>query len=552
MSDLDQQDLQNKGVSPDVDAYINYYGFTGDPFSPESALFFTSPQIEKLLRLFNYLARFSRKLVLLTGANGSGKTALLEHFVNEQNEQERVCFFTALNTDTPKQVLAEISEQLKVSNLAGNESPEKLIRAIRDYSLEQLDHDQNCMVVIDDAHLLDQEVLEQLYQLTLNVAEQRCAISLLLCGGGELFTQVQQVVPGDISEKTIFHQQISPLSDSEVTQYLRMHFSENAGQSKPPFSQAEYQAIFEQSEGLPRRVNEAAKQVLAAGMVGLLVSSESVNQKSKIFVGILAVILLMIGGGFFWWQNNDQSPAKEETVNQSMVGQIERSAEEEIPAEIEQAIEGQLFVEPEAEELVAAQDDSIAELGANERAVEDASLVPVVKVNEVKIETKAEVVEVESDELNAEALKPAAEVIAKPEDEQVVESRTVATHSLLETVEEQKPATEVVVPKAEPSTRLAQDAARILAFSSSEYTMQLLGSKKEESIHKIMAKLPDDTNLMYFEKTHKGAPWFVLVYGHYTSRAAANAAAAKMPAALNGIKPWVRGISGVQDTIKAH
>jgi len=543
MSDLDQQDLQNQGVSQDVGAYINYYGFTGDPFSPESSLFFTSPQIEKLLRLFNYLARFSRKLVLLTGDNESGKTALLEHFVNEQNKQEQVCFFTALNRNTPKQVLVEISEQLNVPDLAGNESPEQLIKTIRGYSLEQLDHDQNCMVVIDNAHLFDQEVLEQLYQLTLNGAEQRCAISLLLCGEPELFTQVKQVVPGDIVEKTIFHQQISPLSNDEVTQYLRMHFRENAGQSKPPFSQAEYQQVFEQSGGLPGRVNEASKQVLTAGMAGLLVSSESQDKKSKSFVGILALILVMIGGGFFWWQNSEQPPAKEEMANQSMVGQIERSFEELDPAEVEQVSEGQLFVEPEAEELVVAQVDPVEDLGANETAAEDASLAPVVKVNEV---------EVERDEFSTEVLGPAAEEVAKPEVDQVVEQRTVATHALMETDIEETPATEVVVQKIEQSTRLAQDTARILALSTSEYTMQLLGSQKEESILKIMAKLPDDTNLMYFEKTHKGAPWFVLIYGHYTNRAAANAAATKMPTALKGIKPWIRGISGIQDTIKAH
>jgi len=544
MSDLDQQDLENQGASQGVDAYINYYGFTGDPFGPESTLFFTSPQIEKLLRLFNYLARFSRKLVLLTGANESGKTALLEHFVNEQ---ERVCFFTALNTDAPKQVLVEISEQLNIPDLAGNESPEQLIKAIRDYSLEQLDYDKNCMVVIDNAHLFDQEVLEQLYQLTLNGEEQRCAISLLLCGEPELFNQVQLVVPRDVAEKTIFHQKISALSDDEVAQYLRMHFSENAGQSKPPFSQAEYQQVFDQSKGLPGRVNEVAKQVLTAGMAGLLVSSESPDKKSKSFVGILAVILVMIGSGFFWWTNNEEAPAKEIAVNQAMVGQIERSAEEVASAEVEEVSEKQLFDEPEAEQV-----DSASGFGANEKAAQDTSLSAVVKESEVEAKAATETVDVERDEFNAPAPKAAGEAIAKPEVDQVVEQRTVATNALVGAVEEEKPATDVVVQKAEQSTRLAQDTTRILAFPSSEYTMQLLGSKKEESIHKVMAKLPDDTNLMYFEKTHKDAPWFVLIYGHYADREAANVATTKMPAALKGVKPWIRGMSGVQDTIKAQ
>lgn len=211
MDDLGQKEPQISESSQDVDAYINYYGLTGDPFDPQKSLFFTTAQLEKSLRLFNYLARFSRKLVVVTGVTGAGKTSLLENFVDGQDESDLVCSFAALASDSPTQVLLEIAEQLNVPDLLGDESPEQLSQAIREYSLECLDHDNHCIVVIDDAELFEQPVLEQLYQLMINAPGQRCGISLLLCGQPELINNVQRVVPADIIEKVVFHQSIPPL-----------------------------------------------------------------------------------------------------------------------------------------------------------------------------------------------------------------------------------------------------------------------------------------------------------------------------------------------------
>jgi len=101
MDDLDQSKPQISESYQDVDAYINYYGLIGDPFDPQKPLFFATAQLEKSLRLFNYLARFSRKLVVATGATGAGKTSLLENFVNGQEGTDQVCSFAALASDSP-------------------------------------------------------------------------------------------------------------------------------------------------------------------------------------------------------------------------------------------------------------------------------------------------------------------------------------------------------------------------------------------------------------------------------------------------------------------
>lgn len=558
MSNQEQQDLQVQGVPQDSDAYINFYGLTGDPFRPDSPLFFSTPQLEKLLRLFNYLARFSRKLVLVTGDSGAGKTTLLENFVNQQDEQDLVCFFAALTTDTPQQALYEIAGQLGIDSAAGSESFEQLIKEIRDYSLQRLDQGKNCIVIIDDAHLFDQAVLEQLYQLTLDEPEQRCAIRLLLCGQASLLELMRGVVPAEVVAKTLFHQQISPFSYDEVVQYLIVHFKENAGHSKPPFSENDYRQIYQQSEGLPGRVNELAKLALTEGVSRLVARAEG-GKKSQGFMALLAVILLAVGGAL-WWQNGQQEANNTDVAQLGVTGQIDRAEEMPKVGENELASE-QIFADPEISSK-PEQSKSLADAGPVEPVFElesnknqgiTASLpIPgVPSANDDVLPKKSE--EVAAPKAIIQAEESVVASMAEPEMalEQPPTGKQVAAEikTAPKLIPEERQRQAIV---AQPASRLRRDAERILAFDPSEYTMQLLGSYKEESIVAVLQKLPGDENLLFFKKTHKGEPWYVLIYGHYADRAAADSAAKKLPAALKGIKPWIRGVSGIQDTVKAN
>ncbi|MEH6358302.1 MAG: AAA family ATPase [Pseudomonadales bacterium] len=564
MSESDDKDLQSQDILQDVDVYINYYGLTGDPFNSDNPLFFASPQLEKILRLFNYLARFSRKLVVVTGDDGAGKTALLENFVNEQDDQELLCFFTALNADTPKQVLYEIASQLGIDADVESESLEQLTKVIRDYSLQRLEQGKNCIVVIDDAHLFENPVLEQLYQLTFDAAGQRSAISMLLGGLQSLIERVQTIVPSEIESKALFHQPISPLNHDEMVQYLRLHFRENAGQNKPPFSGADYQQIYQQSEGLPGRVNEQAKELLIAG-VSRLVSGSEAKKNSKVFVALIAVILLAVVGVFLW-SSSQQVDNDSGIAVLEMTGKIER--EEEVGAVKENEgdfLDAQIFAEPEQPQAIpgaldsktAGETSELVSSPSNEGELDTLQLERALDASAGKVEVDAVYVAENSEGSVAKAVDNVEAIVAVlPEAEKNTEAEVPVTseEASINANLEQAPiqASDVVVQPTKQSSSLSRNIDNILAFPPSEYTLQLLGSRKEESITASKAKIPGSENALYFEKQHKGAPWYVLIYGHYADRATAKTAAATLSAKLKGIKPWIRKVSDIQSTIKAN
>lgn len=549
MDDLERGEGLTSQAAEDVAAYVNYYGLSGDPFDSGKPLFFATPQLEKSLRLFNYLARFSRKLVVITGPVGAGKTTLLENFVGNQGDDNQVCSFAALASDSPMQVLLEIAEQLHVPELVGDETLAQLHQAICDYSLDCLDDDNHCVVVIDDAELFDQPVLELIYEMAASELGQRCGISFLLSGQPKLFDDIQKIVPADMMEKAVFHQQVPAFSYEEVVKYLHLHFIENAGQAKAPFSQNEFKTIFEQSQALPGRINETAKQVLLAGMGNLLATEEVPKRGTKGFILALVGAVFFVGAAFLWWQGSDE-PANSTIVEPNLVGQIERDndAVEMQDREPEQPI----FVEPE--QAVAEQLSSLEQSDTQHDAVD----VPIPKPTESRLEdsiapvsaTAVEVIDEQGPDESGIATVAPSDIQEPPSSSQLleeVETRTVVTHSMPGEAREAETAAEPVV-----ESRLEQDEARILAFEPTSYTMQLLGSKQQDSIRKILAGLPADKQAMYFEKTHKGAPWYVLIYGNFPDKVTANAAVDSLPKALRSYKPWVRSVSGIQDAIKAN
>ena len=104
-------------------------------------------------------------------------------------------------------------------------------------------------------------------------------------------------------------------------------------------------------------------------------------------------------------------------------------------------------------------------------------------------------------------------------------------------------------PTAKPASPYKQEAA-LLKLSSTQYTLQLLGTQIENNAINFISGLNSKTNVRYFETVYKEKPWFVVVYGEFTNRDAAIASIPNLPAELKDRKPWARSIASVQADIR--
>lgn len=99
-------------------------------------------------------------------------------------------------------------------------------------------------------------------------------------------------------------------------------------------------------------------------------------------------------------------------------------------------------------------------------------------------------------------------------------------------------------PKA-PAVRL-HDETWIMAQKPSDLTLQLLGTSNQKALRRFIHNAELKGDMAYFEATASGKPWFTLIYGRYTDRAAAEQASAHVRDLAPAVKPWIRPMSAVQ------
>jgi type II secretory pathway predicted ATPase ExeA len=244
--------------------FQEFYGFTAMPFSrglATSKLFLSSGQEELKARL-SYLVR-ERGIGLITGEIGSGKSTALRAFADSLDPTR----YTVVYTANPligisgfyREVLTQLGEPVPLFR-------QQMVLAIR-RAFDALTNERKKtpVVIADEAHLLDQRMLEEL-RLLLNVRmDSQAAAALVLVGHTELRRTLRLSIHEALWQRTTIRFHLRPLDLSETGAYIR-HQVEVAGHRGPTlFSDGFIAKAYDYTKGIPRQVNLVCTHALMAG-----------------------------------------------------------------------------------------------------------------------------------------------------------------------------------------------------------------------------------------------------------------------------------------------
>lgn len=88
------------------------------------------------------------------------------------------------------------------------------------------------------------------------------------------------------------------------------------------------------------------------------------------------------------------------------------------------------------------------------------------------------------------------------------------------------------------------DSAWYRSQAAGRYVLQVAGTRSEANAQALVRQ--GGGEYRYFRKQHQGQPLFVVTYGAFSGRAAAQAAIRELPAKLQAGKPWPRSIGSIQ------
>jgi general secretion pathway protein A len=155
--------------------------------------------------------------------------------------------------------------------LGAEKLPEKITEMSTDHFLELIGNilvnnvkdGKETLVIIDEAHVIDDmEVFEEL-RLILNFQfENRFLLTLLLMGQPELRERIHK--NKQLAQRIAVGYHLEPLSKKEIGGYIA-HRLEVAGRRRFIFTEQTLKPIYENSGGIPRRINQICDMSLITG-----------------------------------------------------------------------------------------------------------------------------------------------------------------------------------------------------------------------------------------------------------------------------------------------
>ena len=239
-----------------------FFGFTGVPFSRDIAVdhLLETASHKELLGRLGYVARM-RSFGVFTGDAGTGKTTAIRKFSQGLDANTYRVLYLSDSALTPRnfywETLHEMGYEPRFYRGDAKRQFQKALAVLVD------SEHRTPVVIVDEAHLLSREMLEEIRFLLNLRMDSYSALSLILVGQTELRETLKLQVNKAISQRVDIRFHLPVLSREETTAYIAKHLAA----VKAPgdvFTQAAIGVIYEYCEGIPRKVNKVAIACLMA------------------------------------------------------------------------------------------------------------------------------------------------------------------------------------------------------------------------------------------------------------------------------------------------
>lgn len=243
--------------------FESFYALSQTPFSrdiPTDQLY-QSLMLEETLGRLEFAA--NRQLfAVVTGDCGTGKTTTIRRFRDSLDPAKYMVMYLADSKLTPRHFYKGLLEELGCeSKFYRGDAKRQLHREIE---LMRGIHQLQPVVIVDEAHLLDREMLEEVRFLLNFKMDAQSPMSLILVGQTELWEKLKFQTYAAIRQRIDLQCKLPHLDRSQIGEYIKRHLT-YAGANHDIFSDSALDEIYRFSSGVPRLVNKVCTHCLLYG-----------------------------------------------------------------------------------------------------------------------------------------------------------------------------------------------------------------------------------------------------------------------------------------------
>jgi general secretion pathway protein A len=259
--------------------YKTFFHLNKSPFevSPDPYFMYATPSHREAFAGLYYGICSHKGFMVMTGEVGTGKTMVLRCLTDQLEKihvQYAYIFNPLLSPDEfLRYMLADFN--LRVPSAGKNE----VLLELYGYLTRREKAGETTVLIIDEAHLLSSEVLEEV-RLLGNLENQRSKLlQIALVGQPELDSRLDSPGLRQLKQRIALRCQLQPLTLEQTGEYINWRLARAGsvpGPEAPVFVPGAIGEIFEYSQGYPRLINTICENVLifACGADSHVISEE--------------------------------------------------------------------------------------------------------------------------------------------------------------------------------------------------------------------------------------------------------------------------------------
>ena len=248
--------------------YLDHFGLAEPPFriTPHTDFFFSGGNRGATLDALFYAITHDEGIVKVSGEVGSGKTMLCRVLMERLPDTVTIIYLSNPSLSR-EDILYAVADELRL-DVPDQTRAAVVLRMLQDHLIQSYVDGRQVVVLIDEAHAMPVETLEEIRLLSNLESNHSKLLQLVLFGQPELNDVLARPDMRQLKERITHNFALEPLIRDDIAGYLEFRLRAAGYKGPPLFSPAAIKSIARESLGLTRRINILADKALLAAFAG--------------------------------------------------------------------------------------------------------------------------------------------------------------------------------------------------------------------------------------------------------------------------------------------
>ena len=249
--------------------YKSYYNLTRNPFdlTPDPTCFVPTVRHNEALAALYYGIRGHKGVVVITGEVGTGKTLMLRCLLQLFKESTEIAYAYLFNCRLSATEFLHYTASDFGLKVGENQSKSTMLLELSKYVTSRGLQGLTTVLVIDEAHNLSMELLEEIRLLSNLETNTDKLLQIVLVGQPELDLKLDSFDLRPLKQRIALRAHLTPLDEQDTDKYImeRLTIAGWVPGSEPLFTSESVKLIHQYSRGFPRLINTICENALITG-----------------------------------------------------------------------------------------------------------------------------------------------------------------------------------------------------------------------------------------------------------------------------------------------